>query len=84
MAFPVELEQEDDGKWIAEIVELPGVIAYGPTPEVATLNAKRLVVQALCDLMPQMSILADENGDSIKDIPWDVVLRRTGDRWGRS
>ena len=31
MDFKIEFEQEDDGRWIAEIPELPGVMAYGAT-----------------------------------------------------
>ena len=31
MNFKIEIEQEDDGRWIAEISELPGVMAYGAT-----------------------------------------------------
>jgi len=31
MTFRVEIEQEEDGRWIAEVVELPGVLAYGKT-----------------------------------------------------
>ncbi len=36
MRFKLEIEQEEDGRWIAEIVELPGVMAYGQTPKEAT------------------------------------------------
>jgi predicted RNase H-like HicB family nuclease len=32
MNFDVEFEQEDNGRWIAEIAEIPGVLAYGVTP----------------------------------------------------
>jgi predicted RNase H-like HicB family nuclease len=35
MTFRVEIEQEKDGRLIAEVVELPGVLAYGKTPEEA-------------------------------------------------
>ncbi|MEE8109731.1 MAG: type II toxin-antitoxin system HicB family antitoxin, partial [bacterium] len=31
MTFGVEIEQEEDGRWIAEVVDLPGVLAYGQT-----------------------------------------------------
>lgn len=31
MTFRTELEQETDGRWIAEVLELPGVLAYGQT-----------------------------------------------------
>jgi len=32
MNFDIEFEQEEDGRWIAEIPEIPGVLAYGVTP----------------------------------------------------
>jgi predicted RNase H-like HicB family nuclease len=31
--YSLELEQEVDGRWIAEVLELPGVLAYGFTPD---------------------------------------------------
>ena len=45
MTFLVELEQEEDGRWIAEVVDLPGVLAYGETPEEAKAKVQAL---ALC------------------------------------
>ncbi len=33
MTFKVELDQEEDGRWIAEITELPGVMVYGESPD---------------------------------------------------
>ena len=30
--FTVEIEREDDGRWIGEVVDLPGVLTYGDTP----------------------------------------------------
>jgi hypothetical protein len=35
ITFKVEIEREDDGRWLAEVVELPGVLAYGETQETA-------------------------------------------------
>jgi len=32
MEFAIEYEQEEDGRWLAEVLELPGVLAYGRTP----------------------------------------------------
>jgi predicted RNase H-like HicB family nuclease len=46
MTFMVEIEQEDDGRWIAAVLELPGVLAYGHTPEKATVQALALRVVA--------------------------------------
>ena len=33
MVLTVELEQEDAGRWIGEVLELPGVMAYGPSSQ---------------------------------------------------
>lgn len=49
MDFTVEIEPEDDGRWIAEVPELPGVLAYGATPEEATGAVKALALRVLAD-----------------------------------
>ena len=41
----VETEREDDGRWIAEVVELPGVMAYGATRDEAVERAKALCLR---------------------------------------
>jgi len=45
MNFTIEYEQEEDGRWLAEVVELPGVMAYGQTVEEAIARVQAL---ALC------------------------------------
>lgn len=45
----VEIEREDDGRWIAEIGELPGCLAYGATPAEATARAEALALRVLAD-----------------------------------
>ena len=45
----VEIEREDDGRWIAEVVDLPGVVAYGQTREEAVERAKALSLRVLAD-----------------------------------
>lgn len=42
MTFMIELEQEEDGRWLAEVLELTGVLVYGQTPEEATAKAQAL------------------------------------------
>ena len=32
MSFRVEIEREEDGRWIADVADLPGCLAYGVTP----------------------------------------------------
>ena len=43
IAFKVETEQEEDGRWLAEVVELPGVLAYGETQEAVLSKVRRLL-----------------------------------------
>lgn len=49
MRFTVELEQEVDGRWIAEVPELPGVLVYGATVGEATAKVKALALRVLAD-----------------------------------
>jgi predicted RNase H-like HicB family nuclease len=47
--FTIELEREDDGRWIAEIPALPGVLAYGATEAEAFAAAEALALRVLAD-----------------------------------
>ncbi|PIR44471.1 MAG: HicB family protein [Candidatus Vogelbacteria bacterium CG10_big_fil_rev_8_21_14_0_10_51_16] len=47
--FTIELEREQDGRWIAEIIELPGVVTYGETKEEATAKVEALALRVLAD-----------------------------------
>lgn len=49
MTFTVEYEQEDDGRWLAEVLELPGVLAYGQSSEEAIAKAQALALRVLAD-----------------------------------
>ena len=49
MNLPIELEQEDDGRWIAEIDELDGVLVYGDTKEEAVKRVKTLASRVIAD-----------------------------------
>ena len=49
MNLAIELEQEDDGRWIAEIDELDGVLVYGDTKEDAIKNVRTLAVEVIAD-----------------------------------
>jgi len=57
MNLKIEVEREDDGRWIAEVVELPGCMAYGKTKADALARAKALALRVLADRM--------ENGESV-------------------
>ncbi len=49
MKFTVEIEKEDDGRWIAEVADLPGVLAYGKTPEEAKTKVQALALRVVAD-----------------------------------
>jgi predicted RNase H-like HicB family nuclease len=49
MTFTVEYEQEEDGRWLAEVLELQGVLAYGQTSEEAIARAQALALLVLAD-----------------------------------
>lgn len=60
MNLIIEIEQEEDGRWIAEVPDLPGVLAYGHTREEAIAHVKTLSLRVLADRM--------ENGESVPEI----------------
>jgi predicted RNase H-like HicB family nuclease len=49
MNFHVELEQEADGRWIGEVAELPGVLAYAVAREDALARVQALALRVLAD-----------------------------------
>lgn len=49
MKLTIQLEQETDGRWIAEVPELPGVLAYGDTHDKAAQLARALAFRVLAD-----------------------------------
>ncbi len=56
----VELEREADGRWIAEVLALPGVLAYGATREEALARAEVLALRVIADRL--------EHGESIPEV----------------
>ncbi len=49
MHLSIEVDREDDGRWIAEALELPGVMSYGGTREEAISNTERLAIEVIAD-----------------------------------
>jgi predicted RNase H-like HicB family nuclease len=45
----IELDREDDGRWIAEALELPGMMTYGSTREEAIRNTEKLAIEVIAD-----------------------------------
>ncbi len=49
MIFKVEFEQEEDGRWLAEVLDMPGVLAYGRTKPEAIAKVQALALRVLAD-----------------------------------
>jgi len=45
----IELEQEEDGRWIGEVPDLPGVLTYGKTRQEAKAAVQALALRVLAD-----------------------------------
>jgi predicted RNase H-like HicB family nuclease len=58
MNFSIEFEQEVDGRWLAEIPELPGVLAYGATPDEAMGKEEILALRVLAERLENGEIRA--------------------------
>jgi predicted RNase H-like HicB family nuclease len=53
MNYKIEIEQEEDGRYIAEIVELPGVLVYGNSQQEAISKVQALALRVLADQLEQ-------------------------------
>jgi len=56
-SFAIEIDQEEDGRWFAEVPDLPGVIAYGPSREEAITKVKTLALRVIAERI--------EHGESV-------------------
>jgi predicted RNase H-like HicB family nuclease len=53
MDLRIETELEEDGRWIAEVAQLPGVLAYGATAEEAAAKGEALALRVLAERLEQ-------------------------------
>lgn len=58
--YTIETELETDGRWIAEVIELPGVLAYGETQDQARIKVQALAFRVIAEQL--------ENGESTPDL----------------
>jgi len=56
----IEIEREDDGRWLAAVVDLPGVMAYGKTPHEASSAAEKLALEVILDRL--------EHGEEVPEV----------------
>lgn len=57
MSFTIETEQEEDGRWLSEVLELPGVLVYGQTRDEAIARVQALALRVVADRL--------EHGESV-------------------
>lgn len=53
MNYTLECEREDDGRWLAEVPELPGVLSYGASKEEAMVKAEALALRVIAEQLEQ-------------------------------
>lgn len=56
----IEIEHEDDGRWIAEVPDMPGVMVYGQSREEAITKVEVLALRAIADCL--------DHGESIPEL----------------
>jgi predicted RNase H-like HicB family nuclease len=49
ITFKIEVEREEDGRWLAEVVELPGVMAYGDDQDAAVSKVQALALRVIAE-----------------------------------
>lgn len=49
ITFKIEVEQEEDGRWLAEVLELPGVLAYGQSQDAAVSKVQALALRVVAE-----------------------------------
>jgi predicted RNase H-like HicB family nuclease len=59
IVYRIETELEADGRWIAEILDVPGVMAYGATEKEAVASAQALALRILADRIEEQKEPAD-------------------------
>ena len=66
--FRIECERETDGRWIAEVVELPGALAYGATRDEAVARVQALALRVVADRLEH-----EEAGREYLNISFDAA-----------
>jgi predicted RNase H-like HicB family nuclease len=59
MHLNIEIDREDDNRWIAEVLDLPGVMTYGQTREEAISKVKALALRVLADRIEHGEVISE-------------------------
>lgn len=68
MNLTIELDQEDDGRWIAEVRDLPGVLAYGSAADEAAAKVEILALRVLAERLEHGEARPIEINISLADV----------------
>ena len=68
LVFKIETEQETDGRWLAEVVELPGTAAYGSSRDEAVARVQALALRVVADRLEH-----DEAGQEMLTISFNAA-----------
>lgn len=60
MNFQIEFEQEEDGRWIADIPALPGVMAYGASRQEAESKVQAIALRVIADTLEREQTTTDQ------------------------
>jgi predicted RNase H-like HicB family nuclease len=60
MEFEISFDREEDGRWIAEIESLPGVLAYGATRDEARSKVESLALRVVADQIDASQSIPDQ------------------------
>ena len=60
MKLAIETEKEEDGRWLAEIPEIPGAMAYGQTREEAVIRVEAIALRTIADRL--------EHGEAVPEV----------------
>lgn len=87
MKLTIEFEREDETRWIAEVVELPGVIAYGSSRAEASTRVRALALARVADMVAHGELdlppsqreeldrrIEEMEGSNEPDLSWDEVV----------
>lgn len=87
MKLTIEFEREDETRWIAEVVELPGVIAYGSSRAEASNRVRAVALARVADMVAHGELdlppsqceeldkrIEEMEGSNEPDLSWDEVV----------
>ena len=65
MNFTIEIEQEEDGRFLAEVIHFPGVLAYGQTRQEAVARVQALALRVLEETNRRVAESAEEEEENV-------------------